>query len=113
MTTETRWHDICPIEELQDDLGLCALLDDAPVAVFRPGGQDRIFAIGNIDPFSRASVLSRGITGDLKGRLVVASPVYKQHFDLATGDCVEDATVSVPVYPVRISGNILQVGTNN
>ena len=51
--------------------------------------------MGNLDPFSRANVLSRGIVGDLKGELVVASPVYKQHFSLRTGQCVEDPDVRV------------------
>ena len=47
-------------------------------------------------------MLSRGIVGDLKGELVVASPVYKQHFSLLTGRCVEDASVRIPVYAARV-----------
>ena len=61
-----------------------------------------VFALGNRDPFSKANVLSRGIVGDLKGELVVASPVYKQHFSLRTGRCVEDAAVEVPVYRATV-----------
>jgi len=51
------------------------------------------------------SVLSRGIVGDIKGELVVASPLYKQHFSLLTGKCLEDDSASVPVYEVVLDGD--------
>ena len=65
--------------------------------------------MGNRDPFSGANVLSRGIVGDLKGELVVASPVYKQHFSLLTGRCVEDAAVRIPVYGARVEEGFVVV----
>ena len=74
------------------------------VAIFRLD-DDRVHAIANRDPFSGANVLSRGIVGDLKGELVVASPVYKQHFSLVTGRCIEDESVSVPVYGASVQGD--------
>jgi nitrite reductase (NADH) small subunit len=88
---------------------VAALLPDGDqVALFRTGS-DEVFALSNVDPFSGAAVLSRGIVGDRRGIPVVVSPVYKQAFELRTGRCVEDPTVSVPVYPVRLtdSGTIL------
>ena len=87
---------ICRLDDILPDTGVCALVDGEQVALFRIG--DSVFAIGNRDPFSGANVLSRGIVGDLKGELVVASPIYKQHFSLITGRCLEDESVSVPVY---------------
>ncbi|MGE5638740.1 MAG: nitrite reductase small subunit NirD [Clostridia bacterium] len=87
---------VCRLDDILPDTGVCALVNGAQVAVFRI--EDKVYAIGNRDPFSGANVLSRGIVGDLNGELVVASPVYKQHFSLVTGRCVEDAAVSVPVY---------------
>jgi nitrite reductase (NADH) large subunit len=33
---------------------------------------------------------------------VVASPIYKQHFCLATGRCLEEGDFSVTTYPVRL-----------
>jgi assimilatory nitrate reductase catalytic subunit len=87
---------------------VCALVDGHQVAVFRVDG-DALHALGNFDPFSRANVLSRGIVGDLKGEPVVASPVYKQHFSLVTGACLEDAAVRVPVYGVRVENGVVQV----
>ncbi len=98
---------ICRLENIVPDTGVCALVDGEQVAIFRIG--EEVFAIGNRDPFSGANVLSRGIVGDLKGELVVASPVYKQHFSLATGRCLEDEAVAVPVYRARIEEGFVLV----
>ena len=94
---------VCRLEDIVPNTGVCALVGGEQVAVFRV--DERVHAIGNRDPFSNASVLSRGIVGDLKGELVVASPVYKQHFSLVTGRCIEDETVKVPVYSATVQGN--------
>ena len=92
----------CSVGDILPDSGVCALVNGRQVAIFRVG--DGVFALDNFDPFSRANVLSRGIVGDLKGELVVASPVYKQHFSLVTGRCLEQPSVEVPVYQVQLQG---------
>ena len=102
------WVRICALDDIVPNTGVCALANGHQVAIFRLD-DDSLYALGNYDPFSRANVLSRGIVGDLKGEVVVASPVYKQHFSLATGCCVEDASVSVPVYAVRLEGDRIAV----
>jgi NAD(P)H-dependent nitrite reductase small subunit len=83
---------------------VCALVNGRQVAVFRLY-DDSLYAIDNHDPFSGANVLSRGIVGDLKGERVVASPIYKQHFSLITGQCLEEADVRVTVYSVCADGD--------
>src|SRR5688572_7559911 len=98
---------ICELEEILPDTGVCALVGGEQVAVFRV--EDRVYAVGNRDPFSGTNVLSRGIVGDLKGELVVASPIYKQHFSLLTGRCLEDATVRIPVYAARVEERVVVV----
>ena len=90
-------HKICRLDDIVPNTGVCALVGGEQVALFRLD-DDSVYAVGNHDPFSGANVLSRGIVGDIRGELVVASPVYKQHFSLLTGRCIEDASVSVPVY---------------
>jgi NAD(P)H-dependent nitrite reductase small subunit len=98
-------HKACRLQDIVPNCGVCTLVEGEQVAIFRIGSglsDDRVFALGNRDPFSGANVLSRGIVGDLKGELVVASPVYKQHFSLVTGRCIEDETVCVPVYRVLV-----------
>ncbi|MFK0572179.1 nitrite reductase small subunit NirD [Endozoicomonas sp.] len=103
----SQWTTICHDEQLSSNLGTCALVGSHQVAVFRVG--DQFFALDNFDPFSGANVISRGIVGDLQGRVVVASPIYKQHFDLATGQCLEDDDVSLNVFPVRLHDGAIQV----
>ena len=93
---------ICRLEDIVPDTGVAALVGGEQVAIFRINQE--IYAVGNRDPFSGANVLSRGIVGDINGELVVASPVYKQHFSLVTGRCMEDETVSVPVYRALVDG---------
>ncbi|MGH3568168.1 MAG: nitrite reductase small subunit NirD, partial [Pseudonocardia sp.] len=86
-----------------------AVIDAVQVALFRTH-DGAVHAIGNIDPFSGAAVLSRGIVGDRRGVPTVASPVYKQVFSLLDGRCLDDADVAVLSYPVRVVGEWLQVG---
>ena len=114
MITQTGfWEDICPESDLIDNVGICALLGEEQVALFRLSGNSELYAISNHDPFSGANVLSRGITGDLKGQPVVASPIYKQHFNLETGQCLEDGSVKLKTYPVRIADGIVQILSGN
>lgn len=90
-------HFVCGLDDILDGAGVCALVDGEQVALFRVG--DEVFAVENRDPFSAANVISRGLVGDLGGQLVVASPVYKQHFNLRSGRCLEDEAVSLRTWP--------------
>ncbi|HEY2225012.1 nitrite reductase small subunit NirD [Actinomycetospora sp.] len=104
------WTAVCPWTTLQAERGVAALVAGEPVALFRTH-DDRLFALHNVDPFSGASVLSRGIVGDLAGTTVVASPLHKQHFALETGVAVEDESVVVATYPVRVVNGTVEVGS--
>lgn len=107
--TTTKWVDICSICDIAPNTGVCALVAGEQVAIFRVGNEADVFAISNYDPFSKAFVLSRGIVGDRNGITKVASPIYKQNFNLATGQCLDDETVSVPTFQVRVVENRVQV----
>jgi len=101
---------ICASDKIQVGLGVAALVKGQQVAIFRLR-DGSLHGISNFDPFSQANVMSRGITGSLKGRVVVASPVYKQHFDLLTGVCLEDESVSIATFAViERDGEILVIG---
>ena len=102
------WVAVCRLDDIVPNTGVCALVGGRQVAVFRLD-DDSVYALSNHDPFSRANVLSRGIVGDLKGEVVVASPVYKQHFSLATGQCLEDPAVRVPAFPARVENGTVWV----
>jgi nitrite reductase (NADH) small subunit len=53
--------------------------------------------------------LSRGLVGDLQGQKVVASPIYKHHYNLQTGECLEDSSVKVPAYNVVVQDDVLYI----
>lgn len=107
------WRPLCSRQDLVANSGVVALLDDAQVALFHlPQGSDgeQLFAVENRDPKSGANVIGRGIVGHLKGDLVIASPLYKQHFRLADGSCVEYPEQRLRVWPVRLNGDLVEVG---
>jgi len=97
------WVDVCSIDDLVPERGVAALVGPHQVAVFRvlSEGGDDLFALSNYDPFSQAFVISRGIVGSRGDRLKVASPIYKQSFDLRTGQCLDDPDVAVPRFEVQ------------
>ncbi len=103
------WKNVCSADDLQPDSGVCALVDGQQVAIFYMAKEQAVYALHNYDPIGKANVLSRGVIGDIKGEPVVASPLYKQHFSLKTGVCVEDGQIAVPVYPARILNGRVEV----
>ena len=102
----SHWQDVCALDVILPWTGVCALIGGRQVAIVRTA--DAVYAIGNFDPFSKAFVLSRGIVGDKGGIPKIASPIFKQTFDLRTGRCLDNPTVRVPTYEVRVErGRVL------
>ena len=80
MSTATlQWNAVCTVKDILPNTGVCALLEGRHVAVFRVG-ETQFFAIDNVDPKSGASVLSRGLVGNLGTHIVVASPPLQEPF---------------------------------
>jgi nitrite reductase (NADH) small subunit len=103
------WYSVCTIDRLPADRGVAALVDGRQLALFRLHGAERIHAVANVDPFSGVGCLSRGIVGDVDGEPMVAAPVYKQRFSLATGRCFDDPTVTIDVFDVRLRDDWVEV----
>ncbi|THF61796.1 nitrite reductase small subunit NirD [Pseudothauera nasutitermitis] len=93
------WQPVCALDDIWPDTGVCVLLDGRQVAVFRLA-DGSLYALDNHDPHSGANVLSRGIVGDLGGEPVVASPIYKHHYRLRDGVCLEDPGTPLATYAV-------------
>ncbi len=108
----SQWIDVCSIDDLQPDAGVCALVNDKQIAIFYMAEDQAVYALDNYDPFGRAYVLSRGMIGDIQGEPMVASPLYKQHFSLKSGICLDDPSVSVATYPVRIHNGRVEIQVN-
>jgi nitrite reductase (NADH) small subunit len=96
-----RWVAICQLDDLEPERGVAAIVDGVQVAVFRLH-DGRLAALDHRDPFSGANVLARGLVGTRGDVSTVASPMYKQVFDLRSGVCLDDPTVSVRVHAVRV-----------
>lgn len=98
----TGWTRACPLGYLIPGRGVAVLLPGGAQAALFLLPEGTLYAVGNIDPFGRAAVMSRGIVGDRGGEPVVASPLLKQAFSLLDGRCLDDATTRLPVYSVRV-----------
>ncbi|BBY55317.1 nitrite reductase small subunit NirD [Mycobacterium koreense] len=105
ITDAATWTPACAYDHLIPGRGVGVLLDDGSQAALFRLDDGTLRALGNIDPFSGAAVLSRGLTGDRGGRAVVLSPIKKQAFALDDGACLDDPAVAVPVYATRIGAD--------
>jgi len=103
------WEKVCPVDDLEIERGVTALVHGQAVAIFRTHDGE-IYALGNHDPFAKASVLARGIVGTRAGIPFVASPMHKHAFDLRTGQCLDDEHASVPAYDVLIEDGVVHIG---
>jgi nitrite reductase (NADH) small subunit len=106
-----RWTDVCALSALMPDRGACVLVDGRQVALFLTSQDGALHALSNFDPFSGTYVLSRGIVGSRGEVPKVASPMYKQSFDLRTGECLDDPSVRVDVFGVRCVDGRVEVAT--
>ena len=108
----TTWTPVCHVTQLVAGRGAAVLVDGGAVALFLLADAS-VRAIGNVDPCSGASVLSRGLVGhtDVDGLPVryVASPLRKQRFDLDSGRCL-DADAAVATWPARVVDGVVEVG---
>ena len=104
----SEFQSVCSVNDLIPNAGVNALINGKEVAIFYIDG--KVYAISNYDPVGKANILSRGITGSIGDALVVAAPLYKEHYNLVTGVCVENDSLSVPVYEAKIEGDEVFVG---
>lgn len=107
-----QWRALCSRQDLVANSGVVAWHDGEQVALFHlPAANGKtLYAIANKDPRSGANVIGRGIVGSLKGELVIAAPLYKQHFRLEDGACLEYPEQRLQVWPVRLNGDAVEIG---
>lgn len=103
------WKTICSAEELTPNAGNCALIFDQQVAIFNCQRTQSLYAVSNYDPIGKANIISRGIIGSIDNEPYVASPLYKQHFHLRTGQCLEDPEITIATFPIRSFEGEIQV----
>lgn len=111
--TGLQWHALCTQADLVANSGVVAWLDGAQVALFYLPDEaigKQLYAVDNRDPQSGANVIGRGIIGHLAGDLVIAAPLYKQHYRLEDGSCLEYPEQQLRTWPVRLQGDRVEIG---
>ena len=115
-----RWSGVCTRRQLIPERGVAVLVGDVQVALFRITGTaedgsptDFVYAVGHKDPACDANVMARGIVGSVMTpegqRDTVASPMYKDVYDLATGECLTRPELRLPVYRTWVAGGVVYV----
>lgn len=108
----TQWKLVCKQDDLVADAGVAAMVNNEQIALFYvPESENKVFAIGNWDPIGKANVLSRGLIAHLQDQWVVASPLYKQHFALSSGQCLEEE-ISVPHWEAKLESDQVYIALN-
>ena len=108
-TANTTWTDICPQNDLTPNAGICAQFNEQQVAIFLCKRTNSLYAVSNFDPFGAANVLSRGIIGSTEDVTYVASPLYKQRFNLATGECLDSEVHQLKTFDIRVENEQVQL----
>ncbi|GII98443.1 ferredoxin [Sediminihabitans luteus] len=88
MTSTPMTVPVCALADLAPERGAAALVDGVQVALFRLA-DGTVRAVQQLDPYSGANVMSRGIVGTRGDVPTVAGPMYKQVFSLLTGECLD------------------------
>lgn len=106
------WQSVCRQQDLVSNSGVVVWFDGVQVALFYlPQAEGRqLYAIDNHDPQSGANVIGRGLIANIKGELVIAAPIYKQHYRLEDGSCLESPQQHLRVWPVRLHGGQVELG---
>jgi nitrite reductase (NADH) small subunit len=115
-TMTQTWQTLCTRADLVPFSGIAAWLETAEgpaqVALFYLPGFDReLYALDHHDPIAGANVNARGIVGDLKGEAVVASPLYKHHYRLSDGQCLENPGLRLRTWAVTFQGDEVLIET--
>lgn len=95
---------VCAVTDLEVERGRAALFGALQIALFLLA-DGRVHAVSNLDPYSGAHVISRGIVGTRGDAPTVASPLHKQVFDLRTGACLDTQgkpDAALRVWPVTV-----------
>ncbi|WP_371194789.1 nitrite reductase small subunit NirD [Glaciecola sp. SC05] len=107
------WQNVCTLSDLIPNSGVCALVEGLQIAIFWVASKEQqacsLYGISNFDPIGKANVICRGIIGSIGDEPVVASPLYKQHFSLITGQCIEAPEHSLRIFAVRLVNTNVQI----
>ncbi|POH60637.1 nitrite reductase small subunit NirD [Arthrobacter glacialis] len=108
LAADPAWVRVCRLDDLADSWGEAALVKGQQLALFRVGRGD-VFAVSQADPATRAHVMSRGMVGSRGRTHTIASPLHKEVYSLATGECFGRPELHLGTYPVRVVDGVVEV----
>lgn len=102
------WFPVCQLRDLEDSWGEAALINGQQLALFRVG-EDEVFAVSHADPATASHVMARGVLGSRGDMYTIASPLHKEVYSLATGECFSRPELSLDTFPVRVVAGRIEV----
>lgn len=103
-----QWFPVCQLRDLEDSWGEAALINGQQVALFRVGEHD-VFAVSQADPATHSHVMARGVVGSRGETYTIASPLHKEVYSLATGECFGRPDLALDTFPVRVVAGAIEV----
>ncbi|TFC06477.1 nitrite reductase small subunit NirD [Cryobacterium adonitolivorans] len=104
----TGWATVCELSQLEPLWAEAAMVDGEQLALVRmPNGT--VYAVSNQDPATGSFVMCRGIVGSHGDTVTLASPLHKQVYDLATGECLTSADLTLPTFETRVESGSVRV----
>jgi len=101
---ELEYVDIVPVADLPSGERLFVEIEGRPIVIFNIAG--KFFAIGDVCTHDNGPLGD----GDLEENEIIC-PRHGARFDLQTGEAKGlPAVEDIPAYPVRVVGDMLQVG---
>ena len=102
------WADVCDLSQLEPLWAEAAIVDGEQLALVRmPDGT--VYAVSNQDPATGSYVMCRGIVGSHGDRVTLASPLHKQVYDLATGECLSSADLCLETFETSVEAGSVRV----
>ncbi|WP_127793686.1 nitrite reductase small subunit NirD [Agromyces sp. LHK192] len=104
----TTWVRVCDTSDLEPFWGEVALIGGRQIAVVLIG-PDEVYAVDHIDPHMGSPVMARGIVGSKGDRPTLASPLHKEVYDLVTGECYTDPSLSLQAFRTRVVDGAVEI----
>jgi len=98
----TGWTAVCELDDIEPGRGVVSYVNGAELAIMRDG--DDVFALGNLCPH-RGGQIGDGHVEDGKA----ICPLHSWDFDLRTGISPFNPVDSIPTYPARVRGGMVEV----
>jgi nitrite reductase (NADH) small subunit len=103
------WHRACHMNDVPEDGGACALIEDKQIAIFNFNRRGEWYATDNECPHRQQMALSRGMIGSQQGEPKVACPFHKKSFSLKTGACLSGDDFCISTYGIRIVDDFVEI----